>query len=288
MPNTKELVRRIQSVKGTQQITKAMKMVAAAKLRRAQETITHARPWANTLAHVLANVAARTEFSHPLLEEHEGDKSWVVIISSDKGLCGSFNSNLVRTLEKKLISGQWPANAELAVVGRKASDFFRSRKWNLVIDERTVMTSPSPDDGPRLGRQFMEAFTSGAVDEVWLVYNSFVNMIRQDVKIERLLPIEPPKVESEEDDSQVDYLYEPDARTLLAELLPRHVETQVQKALYDSAAAEQAARMTSMDIATRNADDMIDALTMLYNRTRQAAITKELIEIVSGAQALEG
>lgn len=288
MPNTRDLVRRIQSVKGTQQITKAMKMVAAAKLRRAQEAITHARPWANTLAHVLGNVATRTEFSHPLLEEHEGDKSWVVIISSDKGLCGSFNSNLVRTLEKKLISGQWPANAELAVVGRKASDFFRSRKWNLVIDERTVMTSPSPDDGPRLGRQFMEAFTSGAVDEVWLVYNSFVNMIRQDVKIERLLPIEPPKVESEEDDSQVDYLYEPDARTLLAELLPRHVETQVQKALYDSAAAEQAARMTSMDIATRNADDMIDALTMLYNRTRQAAITKELIEIVSGAQALEG
>ena len=134
----------------------------------------------------------------------------------------------------------------------------------------------------------MEAFTSGTVDEVWLVYNSFVNMIRQDVKIERLLPIEPPTVESDEGDSQVDYLYEPDARTLLAELLPRHVETQVQKALYDSAAAEQAARMTSMDTATRNAGDMIDALTMLYNRTRQAAITKELIEIVSGAQALEG
>jgi F-type H+-transporting ATPase subunit gamma len=288
LPNTRDLVRRIQSVKGTQQITKAMKMVAAAKLRRAQDAITHARPWANTLARVLGNVATRTEFSHPLLEEHAGDKSWVVIVSSDKGLCGSFNSNLVRTLEKKLEGGQWPANTELAVVGRKASDFFRSRKWNLVIDERNVMTSPSPDDGPRLGRQFVEAFTSGTVDEVWLVYNSFVNMIRQDVKIERLLPIEPPTVESEKGDSHVDYLYEPDARTLLAELLPRHVETQVQKALYDSAAAEQAARMTSMDMATRNADDMIEALTMLYNRTRQAAITKELIEIVSGAQALEG
>ncbi len=288
MPNTRDLVRRIQSVKGTQQITKAMKMVAAAKLRRAQEAITEARPWAETLAHVLGNVATRTEFSHPLLEEHEGDKTWVVIISSDKGLCGSFNTNLVRTLEKKLLGGQWPENAELAVVGRKASDFFRSRKWNLVVDERNVMTKPSADDGPRLGRQFVEAFTSGTVDEVWLVYNSFVNMIRQDVKIERLLPIEPPTVEIEESDSQVDYLYEPDARSLLAELLPRHVETQVQKALYDSAAAEQAARMTSMDTATRNAGDMIDALTMLYNRTRQAAITKELIEIVSGAQALEG
>jgi len=288
LPNTRDLVRRIQSVKGTQQITKAMKMVAASKLRRAQEAITEARPWAETLAQVLGDVAARTEFSHPLLEEHEGDKTWVVIISSDKGLCGSFNTNLVRTLEKQLKGERWPDNAELAVVGRKASDYFRVRQWNLVINERDVMSNLSPADGPRLGQQFMKAFTSGAVDQVWLVYNSFVNMIRQDVKIERLLPIEPPTVEGEKDDSQVDYLYEPDARALLAELLPRHVETQVQKALYDSAAAEQAARMTSMDTATRNADDMIDALTLLYNRTRQAAITKELIEIVSGAQALEG
>jgi F-type H+-transporting ATPase subunit gamma len=157
-----------------------------------------------------------------------------------------------------------------------------------VVDERDVMSKVSAEDGPRLGKQFMEAFTTGAVDEVWLVYNSFVNMIRQDVKIERLLPIEPPTAEEDDDEFQVDHLYEPDAETLLAELLPRHVETQVQKALYDSAAAEQAARMTSMDTATRNAGDMIEALTLLYNRTRQAAITKELIEIVSGAQALEG
>ena len=288
MPNTRDLVRRIQSVKGTQQITKAMKMVAAAKLRRAQDAITEARPWADTLATVLANVAGRTEFSHPLLEEHDGGKTWVVVISSDKGLCGSFNTNLVRSLEKKLLAEHWPEGTELAVVGRKASDYFRSRQWNLVVDERDVMSKLSAQDGPRLGKQFMDAFTSGAVDEVWLVYNSFVNMIRQDVKIERLLPIEPPTVKEDDDEFQVDHLYEPDAETLLAELLPRHVETQVQKALFDSAAAEQAARMTSMDTATRNAGEMIDALTLLYNRTRQAAITKELIEIVSGAQALEG
>lgn len=287
MPNTRDLVRRIQSVKGTQQITKAMKMVAASRLRRAQEAITHARPWADTLSHVLANVAARTEFSHPLLEAHEGEKTWVVIISSDKGLCGSFNSNLLRTVEKDLLSGRWP-EVELAVIGRKASDYFKSRRWPLVINERDTISSLSAAAGPRLGQQFIEAFTSGAVDSVWLAYNSFVNMIRQDVTVTRLLPLEPPKVADDRDESQVDYLYEPDARTLLAELLPRHVETQVQRALYDSAAAEQAARMTSMDAATRNAGDMIDALTMLYNRTRQAAITKELIEIVSGAQALEG
>ena len=141
---------------------------------------------------------------------------------------------------------------------------------------------------PRLGQRFIEAFSNGEVDAVWLAYNSFVSMIRQDIVIERLLPIEPPSVDANTTETQVDYLYEPDAKTLLAELLPRHVETQVQRALYDSAAAEQAARMTSMDAATRNAGDMIDALTLLYNRTRQAAITKELIEIVSGAQALEG
>ncbi len=287
MPNTRDLVRRIGSVKGTQQITKAMKMVAAAKLRRAQEAISEARPWADTLSHVLANVAARTEFSHPLLEAHEGERTWVVLISSDKGLCGSFNTNILRSVEKDLLAERWP-EVELAVVGRKASDYFRSRRWNLVIDERDTISTLSAEAGPRLGKKFIDAFTSGEVDSVWLAYNSFVNMIRQDIVVERLLPLEPPTVEGEEDESQVDYLYEPDARALLAELLPRHVETQVQRALYDSAAAEQAARMTSMDAATRNAGDMIDALTMLYNRTRQAAITKELIEIVSGAQALEG
>jgi F-type H+-transporting ATPase subunit gamma len=287
LPNTRDLVRRIRSVKGTQQITKAMKMVAAAKLRRAQQAITEARPWADTLSHVLANVASRTEFSHPLLEAHEGERTWLVIISSDKGLCGSFNANLLRNIEKDLKAERWP-EVELAVIGRKASDYFRRRPWERVIDERETMTNISAADGPRLGQRFIEAFTSGEVDSVWLVYNSFVNMIRQDLKIERLLPIEPPTADEADDGSQVDYLYEPDARTLLAELLPRHVETQVQAALYDSAAAEQAARMTSMDAATRNAGDMIDALTLLYNRTRQAAITKELIEIVSGAQALEG
>jgi F-type H+-transporting ATPase subunit gamma len=287
LANTRDLVRRIRSVKGTQQITKAMMMVAAAKLRRAQEAITQARPWADTLSRVLASLAARTEFSHPLLEAHEGERTWLVVISSDKGLCGSFNANLLRNVEKQLEAGRWP-EVELAVIGRKASDYFRRRRWNLVIDERETMSQLSAADGARLGQRFIEAFSSGEVDAVWLAYNSFVNMIRQDLVIQRLLPIEPPAVEESDDEARIDYLYEPDARTLFAELLPRHVETQVQRALYDSAAAEQAARMTSMDAATRNAGDMIDALTLLYNRTRQAAITKELIEIVSGAQALEG
>ncbi len=287
MPNTRDLVRRIRSVKGTQQITKAMKMVAASKLRRAQEAVNEARPWADTLSKVLGNVAARSEFSHPLLEAHEGERTWVVVISSDKGLCGSFNANLLRSVEKDLIAGRW-TDVELVVIGRKASDYFRRRRWQLAIDERATISNLCAADGPRLGQRFVEAFTSAEIDSVWLAYNSFVNMIRQDLIVERLLPIEPPAVVEADHQTQVDYLYEPDARTLLAELLPRHVETQVQRALLDSAAAEQAARMTSMDAATRNAGDMIDSLTQLYNRTRQAAITKELIEIVSGAQALEG
>jgi len=287
LANTRDLVRRIRSVKGTQQITKAMKMVAAAKLRRAQDAITHARPWADTLSQVLANVAARTESSHPLLESHDGDRTWVVVISSDKGLCGAFNANLLRAVERELESDRWP-NAELAVIGRKASDYFRRRRWPLTVDERDTISRLTADDGPRLGKQLIEGFASGEVESVWLAYSSFVNIIRQDIVIERLLPIEPPPAAAGDDEAQVDYLYEPDAKTLLAELLPLHIETQVQRALYDSAAAEHAARMTSMSAATRNAGDMIDALTMLYNRTRQAAITKELIEIVSGAQALEG
>lgn len=287
MPNTRDLVRRIRSVKGTQQITKAMKVVATAKLRRAKEAITSARPWADALSQVLANVAARTEFSHPLLEPHDGDRTWVVVITSDKGLCGAFNANLLRVVEKELESGRWP-NAELAVMGRKASDFFRRRRWNLIVDERDTMSKLTADDGPRLAKQLIEDFSSGEVESVWMAYSSFVNMMRQDIVIERLLPIEAPTAAESVDEAQVDYLYEPDARTLLAELLPLHVETQVQRALYDSVAAEHAARMTSMTTATRNADDMIAALTLLYNRTRQAAITRELIEIVSGAQALEG
>ncbi len=287
MANTRDLVRRIRSVKGTQQITKAMKVVATAKLRRAKEAITRARPWADALSQVLANVAARTEFSHPLLESHDGDRTWIVVITSDKGLCGAFNANLLRAVEKVLEGDRWP-NAELAVMGRKASDYFRRRRWNLIVDERNTMSKLTADDGPRLGKQLIDGFASGEVESVWLAYSSFVNMIQQDIVIERLLPIEPPTAAAGDGEIQVDYLYEPDPETLLAELLPLHVETQVQRALYDSVAAEHAARMTSMTTATRNADDMIDALTLLYNRTRQAAITKELIEIVSGAQALEG
>ncbi len=285
MPSTRDLTRRIRSVKGTQQITKAMKMVAAAKLRRAQTAVTNARPFADTLSKVLASVASRTEESHPLLERRDCAKTWLVVVTSDKGLCGSFNANLLRQVGRDLRAGRW-SNVEVVAIGRKGSDFFRRREWTIVHQERDTMNKVSPADGPRLGGMFMKAFIDGRVDEVWLAYNKFVSVIRQQITLEQLLPIEPPEADTDAAETTTDYLYEPDAAGLLAELLPRYVETQVQRVLYDSAAAEQAARMTSMEAATKNAGEMIDALTMLYNRTRQAAITKELIEIVSGAQAL--
>jgi F-type H+-transporting ATPase subunit gamma len=286
LPSPRDLLRRIRSVKGTQQITKAMKMVAAAKLRRAQQRISQARPYADTLARVLASLAERTEHSHELLERREGTRAWLVVVTSDKGLCGSFNANLLRRAEKELRSDRWE-QAEVVAIGRKGSDFFRHRTWNLAHEERETMAAVSAEDGERLAEMFIQAFTSGQVDEVWLVYNSFLSLIRQEICFQRLLPIETPEVAEGPGEVQVDYLYEPEPELLLAELLPRHVATQVRRALYDSAAAEQAARMTAMDAATKNANEMIDSLTLLYNRTRQAAITKELLEIVAGAEALE-
>jgi F-type H+-transporting ATPase subunit gamma len=265
-----------------------MKMVAAAKLRRAQQAITEARPYADTMARVLASLASRTESSHPMLETKEGTRARLVIITSDKGLCGSFNANVAREAERLLRDTDRWESVEVVTIGRKASDYFRRRTYNVVHDERETMSKLTGEDGPRLGQMFTEAFVTDEVDEVWLLYNKFVNMIRQDITLERLLPIEPdvPEEASQADGPPVDYLYEPDAEGLLAALLPRHVEAQVQRCLYDSAAAEQAARMTSMGAATKNAEDMIESLTLLYNRTRQAAITKELLEIVAGAQAL--
>ena len=287
MPSTRDLRRRIRSVQGTQQITKAMKMVAAAKLRRAQDAIMRARPYADTMARVLGSLASRTEYSHPLLEARETSRAWLMVITSDKGLCGSFNANLLREASRALTSRERWESVEVVAVGRKASDYFRRRDWSVVHEERETMSKLTAADGPRLGAMCTEAFTSGQVDEVWMLYNRFVSLIRQEITLERLLPVEPPEADHGlTEGPPVDYKDEPDAATLLATLLPRHVEAQVQRSLYDSAAAEQAARMTSMDAATKNAGEMIEHLTLLYNRTRQAGITKELLEIVAGAQAL--
>ena len=286
MANTRDLQRRIRSVKGTRQITKAMKMVAAAKLRRAQTAVAEARLYADTLAKVLARVASRTEYDHPLLKRREAGHVWVVVISSDKGMCGSFNASLLREAERELRApAQWDG-AEIVAVGRKAADYFKAQDYAVAHEEREIMSNLGPENGPRLAQMCMKAFNSGQVSGVWVIYNRFINLIRHETTLERLLPIEPPRMDERgPTDEMVDYLYEPDPAALLDTLLPGYVEARVQTALLDSAAAEQAARMTAMEAATKNAGEMIDSLTLLYNRTRQAAITKELIEIVSGAQA---
>jgi len=286
LPNTRDLERRIRSVKGTQQITKAMKMVAAAKLRRAQQRITEVRPYAESLGRVLASLSERTEHTHELLEKRDGTKAWLVVVTSDKGLCGSFNSSILRRAERELRTGRWDP-VEVVAVGRKGSDLFRHRSFKVVHEERELMSAVTPEGAATLAQMFIQAFTSGQVDEVWLLYSGFVNLIRQEERLTRLLPIEQPAAEEESlTEATVDYLYEPAPDELLARLLPKHVETQVRRVLYDSAAAEQAARMTAMSAATKNASEMIDSLTLLFNRTRQAAITKELLEIVAGAEAL--
>ena len=287
MPSTRDIQVRIRSVKGTQQITKAMKMVAAAKLRRAQSAVSEARPFADTLARVLARVSDRTEYVHPLLQRREGTRAWALVVTSDKGLCGSFNANLLRGVEKELKKSDRWESIEVVAIGRKAAEYFANRKWAVVHEERETMAKVGPEDGPRLAQMCIKAFSSGQVDEVFVVYNRFVNLIRHELTVEQLLPIEPPSIDVDgAHESEVDYLYEPSPELLLDTLLPSYLEVSVQAALLDSAAAEQAARMTSMEAATKNADEMIESLTLLFNRTRQAAITKELIEIVSGAQAL--
>ena len=285
MANTRDLRRRIRSVKGTQQITKAMKMVAAAKLRRAQVRILQARPYAETLSRVLGSLAERTEHTHPLLQQRDVRSVWLVVITSDKGLCGSFNHNLLRYAAQLLDSDRW-ASSQVVPIGKKAVDFFTKRAYTVAAAEPNVMSNITAAEGRRIAASLIDAFTAGEADEIWVVYNRFLSLIRHETVLARLLPVEPPAGD-EATLPNIDYIYEPDAATLLGELLPRHIEVQVQTALYDSSAAEHAARMTAMDAATKNANDMIDRLTLLYNRTRQAAITKELIEIVSGAQALE-
>ena len=286
MPSTRDLRRRIRSVKGTQQITKAMKMVAAAKLRRAQQRIVSARPYAYTLRRVLGGVLERTEHTHPLLEDRPTERVWLVVVTSDKGLCGSFNTSILREAERLLRSDTWP-EVELVTIGRKACDYFKRRQWKIAHSEPALMSNLGDEDGYTLADMFLKAFTTGQVDAVTVLYGSFVSMLRQEVTRENLLPLSPEGFDTPDaTDSKVDYLYEPGPQELLDVLLPRHVKVQVQRVLFDSAAAEQAARMTAMEAATKNASEMIDDLTLLYNRTRQAAITKELIEIVSGAEAL--
>ena len=283
MPALIDIRRRIRSVKNTQQITKALKMVSAAKLRRAQESMFAARPYARTMAQVLKDVAARTEGeeNHPLFRPTSKDgQVLVIVVTSDKGLCGAFNSSLLRVAQRFLAD-----NAHRKVladaVGRKGRDFLR-RRTNIRKEYIGVFQALAFSKAQEIALSAMKAFLDREVDEVVLLFNEFKSVIQQRIVTQRLLPLE---VVAGEKKGTQEYLYEPDPRAIFDKLLPKIVETTVWQALLESNAAEHGARMAAMDSATRNASQTIDSLTLYMNKVRQAAITKEIIEVVSGSAA---
>jgi F-type H+-transporting ATPase subunit gamma len=284
MAKTQHLRRRIRSVKNTMQVTRAMKMVSAARLRRSQENLLAARPYAQRIRAVLRSLAARANpEGHPLLRVREERKIEVVVICADRGLCGSFNTNILKRAFQFLAENR-DKRVELHAVGKKARDYFRRRQVKTGREWVDISRRMDPSLAGEIGKDVIERYTSGEVDAVYLVYNEFKSAIQQSPVVERLLPVEPARFESGE--SADDYIYEPDAAALFDELLPHFVFNQVFHAILESAAAEQAARMTAMDSATNNAQELVETLTLHMNRVRQASITTEIIEVVSGAEAL--
>lgn len=284
MPSKQDLRRRIRSVRSTEQLTKAMKMVAAAKLRRAQARVLQARPYAGALDAVLASLAARVgAHRHPLLMERPERNVVLVVVTADKGLCGSFNASLLREAVALLEGGRWE-KVELVLAGRRGIDFFRRRAYPVAASYPELMNAVRPEEAFAMARMLAGRFAAGSADAIYLLFTHFRSIIRQEVTLERLLPIARTEVAGLEPPAP--YIFEPSPQALLEQILPRHVQFQVMRALLDSLAAEHASRMTAMDAASKNAAEMINRLTLTYNRVRQASITKELIEIVSGAQAL--
>jgi F-type H+-transporting ATPase subunit gamma len=316
MPSLLDLRRRIRAVKSTQQITKAMKMISASKLRRAQDRVVGARPFALQMQRVLNSLASRVDpSSHPLLAERDpgagapgsgkegaDQKVLLIVVTADKGLCGGFNTNIIKAASGFINNAGAPVC--LGLVGRKGRDFFKRRGFEIRVEEIGIFQRVKYADAKRIAEAAIEEFTSGRVSTVFIVYNEFKTVMQQRVVTEQLLPIPKSAMGSDARAAQgrsadlqvgqtkapvagdIDYIYEPGPAQILGELLPKHIEIQVYRALLESAAAEHAARMTAMDAATKNSGEIIDTLTLYMNKVRQAAITREIIEVVSGAQAL--
>ena len=287
MATLRDIKRRIRSVESTQKITRAMKLVAAAKLRRAQERIMSARPYAVKMAELLSSLVRRAEGeAHPLLVRREAARKRLVIITADKGLCGAFNSNILRA-SLAFLREQGSTSVTLVVVGKKARDFYRRRPYQIKSEMLGFFDRLAYSHAQELAGGLMQEYLAGEVDEVHLMYNEFRSVAVQRVKREQLLPIEPAATPDGEGEAAAgDYIYEPSPEAILAALLPRHVTTQVYRALMESVAGEYGARMTAMEAATKNAKEMIGVLTIQYNKARQERITKELLDIVGGAEAL--
>jgi len=294
MPSLLDIRRRIRAVKSTQQITKAMKMVAASRLRRAQERIQAARPFANESLRVLNSLATRVDpTSHPLLDERKvrraNGKALLFVITADRGLAGSFNANAIKAASTFIVEDQ-AREVALGLIGRRGRDFFARRGFEVRYEQVNLFQTLQFTHAQSIAASAIEAFIKGDVDGVYLIYNEFKSVMSQRIVVERLLPI--PRLDIEpakgtgEAGPLIDYIYEPTPEELFTTLLPRHVEVQVFRALLESNAAFYAAQMTAMDSASRNAAEMIDQLTLYMNKVRQAAITREIIEVVSGAEAL--
>ena len=284
MPNLRDVKQRIRSVKNTEQMTKAMKLVSASKLRKAQQAIQTARPYAHKMRDVMNHLVARCHTDlHPLLDHREGNRVLLVVITADRGLCGGFNSNIVK-MAQQLITENVDRDISLFIAGKKGLDFFQNRPYP--IEDKYLGWTKDFEylKAVEIGEMLAQLFIEKKTDRIYLVYNEFKSIIQQEVIREQLLPIVPEEVGSD----LTDYIFEPDEETILEDLLKRYMTTQIYRAFLESSASEHGARMTAMDAASRNAKEMIGELTLFYNRTRQAYITKELIEIVNGAEALKG
>ena len=282
MANLKDIRDRIKSVKSIQKVTKAMKMVAAAKMRRAQERMEESRPYSNSLAEVIQHLLPDIDRDAlPLLDVRDVKRKAYVVVSADRGLAGAFNTNLLKVAQKE-IDAFGKEKVDIFCIGKKARDHFKRREYNIITSHVDFWADMEFNSAITIGRSIIEHFTSGKVDEIHVVYNYFINVGRQQVKSEMLLPL----VYEENNGVTHDRLYEPSKEELVSSLIPRHLNVQMWKYLLESYASEQAARMLSMENATTNAQDMIKDLTLEFNKARQAAITTEMLEIVSGAEAL--
>ena len=285
MANLKDIRKRISSVKSTQQITKAMKMVAASKLKKAQDGVVQARPYAAKMSDVLASLAVRVKpGKHPLLMRRDEKKVELLVITSDRGLCGGFNTNVTKAADNFLKEKKDGCEEIfMSVVGRKARDYYRRRGWEFKNEELNP-GSTSFSQAEAIARPVIDRYVEGEIDAVYVAYTEFKSAMTQNIVVKRLLPLEPKALA--EDEVPVEYLYEPSEDALLADIIPRYIYTQMFSMLLESIASEHGSRMTAMDSATNNATEMTAKLTLLYNRARQSAITTELMEIVSGAEAL--
>ena len=292
MATPRQIRGRIRTAKNIQQITKAMKMVAAARLRRAQEAVGAARPYAEKIRAVMQSLGTGgTEgLQHPLLRRSDGEPAniGVILITGDRGLCGAYNSTVIRRAND-LIKPFGPSHAKLVCIGKKGATFFKRRGFNVVAEHLVPATGISFSEAQVLSRTGRELFANGEIDVLYLIYTQFFSAMTQRPQTLTVLPIQPPTADETSDAPQqpVDYIFEPDPEVILASLLPRYVDTQVYQAIIESVASEHGARMTSMSSATDNAGKMISSLTLSLNRARQATITKEIAEIVGGAEALK-